>query len=184
MAFCTRCGRPIQEGQICSCSVNQMPKTNTSSKQGFWTSMKNHMGIGDPERNLTDCYERGQRIVPDSIKTNESEIPVKQYDIAVLWTLLKFERAEGRMQVTNKRVIFRACGRSMAGRTTLQHEFAIDEIAGIEARRDYKFSFLHFLGASILTSTVDSILITIFIFLLFKAKALAIILSLMVGISA
>ena len=45
------------------------------------------------------------------------------------------------MQVTNKRVIFRAPGKSIAGRTTLQHEFAIDEIAGIESRREYVFNF-------------------------------------------
>ena len=155
MKFCTRCGNQIEEGQICSCSEISSVRTSQSTSQvaifnavkvrDFIETMKNHMGIGEPARNATDCYERGQHIVPDSIKTNESEIPVKQYNIAVLRTLWKFERAEGRLQVTNKRVLFRACGRSIGGRTTLQHEFAVDEIAGIEARRDYKFSIVHLL---------------------------------------
>jgi len=181
MTFCTRCGKQIEDGQVCSCSANQLPKVDTSSAQGFWTSMKNRMGIGDPEKNATDCYERGQRIVPDSIKTNESEIPVKQYNVAVLRTLLKFERAEGRMQVTNKRVVFRAAGRSIAGRTTLQHEFAIDEIAGIEARRDYKFSLLHLLGGFLLTGICVAIVFAALGFLTAKVAALGIILALVVG---
>jgi VIT1/CCC1 family predicted Fe2+/Mn2+ transporter len=110
-------------------------------------SMKNRMGIGDPARNATDIYERGKKIVPDSIKPDEGEIPVKQYNIAILRNLFKFERSEGRMQITNKRMIFRAAGRSVGGRTTLQHEFAINEIAGIEAIRNYKFSLQYLIGA-------------------------------------
>lgn len=51
------------------------------------------------------------------------------------------------MQVTNKRVIFRAAGRSIGGRTTLQHEFSIGDISGVEARSDYKFSLLYLIFA-------------------------------------
>jgi hypothetical protein len=113
----------------------------------FLITMKNRMGIGSPERNATDTYEREMAIVPKCISANENEIPVKQYNIAILRNLLKFERAEGRIQVTNKRVIFRAAGRSVGGRTTLQHEFAVNEIAGIEAKNNYKFSFLYLIFA-------------------------------------
>jgi hypothetical protein len=62
------------------------------------------------------------------------------------------------MQVTNKRVIFRAAGRSVGGRTTLQHEFAIDEIAGIEARNNFKFSFLYLIFAILILSLASLIL--------------------------
>jgi hypothetical protein len=51
------------------------------------------------------------------------------------------------MQVTNKRVIFRAAGRSVGGRISLQHEFSINEIAGIEAIRNFKFSAQYLVGA-------------------------------------
>jgi hypothetical protein len=94
---------------------------------------------------LTDIYERKMQIVPDCLKPNENEIPVRQYTIAVLRNALRFERAEGRMQITNKRVIFRAAGRSIGGKTTVQQEFAIDELAGIEAISNYRFGFIYLL---------------------------------------
>jgi len=128
-----------------------------SSKAGeFFKSMKNRMGIGSPEKNATDAYERGMRIVPDNIRTSENEFAVKQYNVAVLRNMFKFERAEGRMQVTNKRVVFRAAGRSVGGRTTLQHEFAINEIAGIEARKNFKFSFIYLIFALLIINFTNS----------------------------
>jgi ElaB/YqjD/DUF883 family membrane-anchored ribosome-binding protein len=111
---------------------------------------KKRMGIGSPEKNATDTYEREMSIVPDCISATENEIPVRQYNIAVLRNLLRFERAEGRLQVTNKRVIFRAAGSSLRGRTTLQQEFAMDAIAGIEAKNNYKYNFLFLIFALIL----------------------------------
>jgi hypothetical protein len=129
-----------------------------SSAGNFFASMKNRMGIGSPERNATDTYERGMKIVPECISANENEIPVKQYNIAVLRNLFKLERAEGRMQITNKRVVFRAAGRSVGGRTTLQHEFAINEIAGIEAKRNYKFSFLYLVFAILIIALASFII--------------------------
>jgi hypothetical protein len=123
------------------------------------------MGIGEPATNARDPFERGMLIVPDSIAPNEGEIPVKQYNIATLHDFLG--NAEGRLQVTNKRVIFRANGRSLLGRTTVHNEFAIDEIAGIEVKRDFSFRsvrlltglimFIIFasLGSMLVASTVE-----------------------------
>jgi len=108
------------------------------------------MGIGDLERNATDTYEQGMLVVPEVIRASEGEIPVKQYNLAILRSLLSFERAEGHLLVTNKRLIFRAPGRSIAGRTTMQHEFAVNDIAGVEAHRNFKFSFLHLIGGILL----------------------------------
>jgi hypothetical protein len=149
MKSCSRCGSELEEGQICGCTafMSAAAQIDKSETGKIFESMKNRMGIGSPERNAADTYERGQRIVPDSIKPDEGEIPIRQYNIAVLRNLLKFERAEGRMQITNKRVIFRAAGRCAVGRTTLQHEFSIAEIGGIEARNNYKFSLMYFIFA-------------------------------------
>jgi hypothetical protein len=97
------------------------------------------MGIGEPEDNVTDPYERGMLVVPDCVAPNEGEVPVKQYNVATMYGT--FVSAEGRLQVTNKRVLFRATGRAVLGRTTLHNEFAIDEIAGFEAARRNKFHF-------------------------------------------
>jgi hypothetical protein len=131
-------------------------KVLNNTKMGeIFESIKNRIGIESPERNAADTYERTMAIVPDCIKANENEIPVRQYNIAILRSLLKFERAEGRMQVTNKRVIFRAAGRSVGGRTALQHEYAIDEIAGIEARSNYKFSLLYLVFAILIVAAAS-----------------------------
>ncbi len=114
---------------------------------GIWYKFKNRIGIGDPETNSTNVYERGLKIVPECISANEGEIPVRQYTVAKLSTFHKLHFAEGRLQVTNKRVIFRAPGNSITGRTILQHDFAIDEIAGIEARKEPAFQVFSYLLA-------------------------------------
>jgi len=131
---------------------------NKEKIEGIAESIKNRMGIGSPEKNATDTYEREKKIVPECISAIEDETPVKQYNIAVLRNLLKFERAEGRLQITNKRVVFRAAGRSIGGRSTLQHEFAINNIAGIEANNNYKFSVLYLVFAVIIIGVTSFII--------------------------
>lgn len=169
-SFCGLCGRPLADGEVCTCQAGQNetprapyppryqqdtgfsagPQIPVGQTQGFFASMKNRMGIGDPELNASDTYESDKRIVPDCVNANEGEVPVRQYTVAKLRSRvigIPYATAIGRVQVTNKRVIFRAPGRSIGGRTTLQHEFAIDEIAGVEARREYVFNaFDLFLG--------------------------------------
>lgn len=141
--FCKHCGKPLVDG-TCNCSGYAAAASAQSAyKPGFWESFKNRIGLGDPELNKTDAFETDLQIVPDLVKPNDAEVPVKQYTVAKLRTrigVIPYLKAVGRMQVTNKRVIFRAPGRCIAGRTTLQHEFDIDEIAGIEARREFVFN--------------------------------------------
>ena len=182
--FCTQCGRPLADGEICNCSaVNQAPYqappvnpnpgspiyTNgadgnsvninltgvAQSASSGWAKFKNQIGIGDPLVNEGDTFEKNKKIIPDVVKPNDGEVPVRQYEVANLrnrFLGIPYMRAIGRVQVTNKRVIFRAPGNCIAGRTSLQHEFAIDEIAGIEARREYVFNFWDFLLALIMLS--------------------------------
>lgn len=124
---------------------------NTDFKK-LWENIKNSAGIGDPESNKSDAFEKGKNIIPECVRPNDSEIPVKQYEIATLrnrFTFITYAKAIGRIQVTNKRVIFRAPGRSIVGRTTLQQEFSIDEIAGLETRREYLFNIWDLLVAII-----------------------------------
>jgi Flp pilus assembly protein TadD len=159
MGYCLNCGRELGEGQVCGCDASADAWDGAQGgAAGFYASMKNRMGIGVPERNATDVYERGMNIVPECIGAVEGEIPVRQYDVAVLRNMLKFERAEGRMQVTNRRVVFRVAGRSIGGRTTLQHEFSVADIAGVEARRDYKFSIIYLIFAFIILNLASIII--------------------------
>lgn len=152
--FCPHCGKPLADGESCNCA-GQAPTFNAETAKSFFEAAKNHMGIGDPELNRGDAFEKGKQIVPDCVTANEGEIPVKQYTVATLRNRIlgiPYTKAVGRIQVTNKRVIFRAPGRCLAGRTTLQHEFAIDELAGVEARREYTFNFWDLLIGLIATA--------------------------------
>ncbi len=110
-----------------------------------------------PENNAApdddnSVFERGKQIVPDCVYANDGEVPVKQYNIARLRTRLTLSKAEGRMQITNKRVIFRAPGRSILGKTVLHEEFEIGEIAGLEMRDNPHFNFLNWFGGLLLIS--------------------------------
>lgn len=160
MPYCTRCGRPLKEGEQCTCSRPQgaaAPRIDMSGFSAFLYSLGQRMGIGDPTVDPVNKYERGQKIVPQNVTPNDTEVPVKQYDLCVMRSRLKFMRAEGRLQVTNKRVIFRAKGTSLMGGTTLQHEFAVDEIAGFQILRNFRFSILDLLLAIVLSMVVSRI---------------------------
>lgn len=143
MPFCKYCGEEIFGNIPHNCphqAAEPAAKTslNVSGLKKLLGALAQHIGIG--EANL-DYFEKGKKITPDSIELNEGEIPIKQYDLAVLQTKIKLSRAEGRMQLTNKRILFRANGFSPAGKTTYQQEFALDKLDGVEIRKDYRFRF-------------------------------------------
>lgn len=90
------------------------------------------------------AFEHGLKIVPDCISANDGEIPIKQYDFAKLRTRLLLEKSYGRLQITNKRVIFRAAGRSPLGKNIFHQEFSIDQLAGVEVRCKHEFNLFNF----------------------------------------
>ena len=81
---------------------------NFSSVSTAISSIRDMSGISEPVAGNGDPYERDVPIVPDCIEPEENEIVVKQYNIAKLRTRIKFMKAEGRLMVTNRRVLFRA----------------------------------------------------------------------------
>lgn len=174
MAYCRYCGKSLVNGQ-CDCaefrkangqSINsnyqeayqkekepfliQKFNLNFSSVSGFISSVRDQSGMSEPLTNSNDPYEHNVPIVPDCIQPEENEIVVKQYNIARLRTRIKFMKAEGRLMVTNRRVLFRATGTSLTGNIAQEHQFNIDEIGGIEMHKDYKFSFLSMFGCLLL----------------------------------
>lgn len=181
--FCRFCGKSLVDGQ-CSCPEFQASlgkeaeeqykdtswedpfiipsfKLDFSSFSGFVASLRAQSGVSDP---LTDSdpYETNVAIVPDCVQAEENEIIVKQYNIARLRTRLKFMKAEGRLMVTNRRILFRAAGTSLTGNILQEHQFNLDEVGGIEMHNDYKFSILSFLGTIILNCLVSFLLMIIF----------------------
>lgn len=182
--FCIYCGNDLVNGQ-CDCpefqasmgtdsanqDQNQEPKDpfiipsfnpNFSSVSGFVSSMRDQSGMSEPSSTTGDPYEHNVAIVPDCIQPEESEIVVKQYNIARLRTRLKFMKAEGRLMVTNRRILFRAAGTSLTGNTLQEHQFNLDEIGGIEMHKDYKFSILSFFGCILLDLFAIFLMIAIF----------------------
>ena len=142
--YCRHCGVKLDPNQEHVCA-----------KPGFFKRIKDFflraIRYDDSEDVEVDYYEKGKAIVPDLIEPDECEVAIKQYDLAVLRTRHKLTRAEGKMQITNKRLVFRAAGRSPVGKTVYQSEFAIDKIDGVEIRRDYRFLFWDFLVAILLS---------------------------------
>lgn len=120
---------------------------NFSSFSSFVSSVRDQSGISEASSNIGDPYEYNVPIVPDCVQAEENEIVVKQYNIARLRTRLKFMKAEGRLMVTNRRVLFRAAGTSLTGNLLQEHEFDLDELSGIEMHKDYKFSLLNLFGS-------------------------------------
>ncbi len=121
-----------------------------SSLTRLITSIKELLGISEVTSVTTDPYERNVPIVPDCIPAEENEIVIKQYNVARLRSRLKLMFAEGRLMVTNRRILFRASGTSLTGNTVQEHQFNLDEIGGVEIHKDYKFSLLSFFGCLML----------------------------------
>ena len=179
--FCPECGTALNERGYC-----QNPDCIKHSEKSAKIPLRQKTAEEPPDPKPQKSFsEKDKLIVPDCIKSDQDEVPVKQYDIARLQTLIKGAFAEGRLQVTNKRVLFRSSGRSIAGPTSMQHEFSIEEIAGIEIRKESRFNFfttlililmsliIHAFGHSIFSHIYNSkFLGTVFMILLAAASAL------------
>ena len=160
MPNCTVCGRELNENEICECSIDitDMKKdyfrlsVKRSWVDGFvklcktgLDKLKAVMSEKDDEFNIRAVdgrFENGLKIVDQCVVATDQEKCVRQYDIACMHTPL-MKKAYGRLQVTNKRVIFRAAGRTtVAGPIITEKEFALDEVGGIDIKNDYRFSWL------------------------------------------
>lgn len=174
MKYCRFCGNQLIDGK-CECAeykrenADSKPrrpappllissfKPNFSSFSAFMSSIRDLSGMSEAASSAADPYEYNVPIVPDCIKAEENEIVVKQYNIAKFRTRLKFMKAEGRLMVTNRRVLFRASGTSLTGNLLQEHQFNLDELGGIEIHKDYKFSLMSMLLSLLLLIGVGSL---------------------------
>ena len=140
MSYCKYCGTELIKGEPHEC-----PKKPKFIRFVSWLFDKS--GVENPFRNRNQVYEREQQITPDNIALDDGEIPIKQYKVAILRSRMRCQNSEGRLQITNKRVLFRATGYSPAGKTTYQHAFSLDKIDGVEIHKDRRFRVPDFLFA-------------------------------------
>jgi len=152
-----------------------VPKHHFNSSKSvsrFVSSFQKRSGFSN------DPYEYNIPIVPECVQPIENEVVVKQYNIAKLRSRLKFMKADGRLMVTNRRILFRAAGTSLTGKVLQEHEFDIDELAGIEIHQDYKFSFLNLFGGLLFEVFLYYLFFALFFHMAYRGPALGIILSL------
>ena len=169
--FCGYCGRELADGETCGCRLQEkttesdyfkisfskesvqkvrdrIAETGKKLNENISSSGKNTSSESYNEPSETDdmvhavdgSYEKDLKIVDTCIVPMEREIPIRQYKIAELRTPF-LKKAFGRLQVTNKRVVFRAAGNSFLGPIITEKEFAIEELSGVEVKSDYNFSF-------------------------------------------
>lgn len=199
MPFCPQCGKKLEEGELCSCPMS-VAKRNAANAQG---NMNNAGGevdlVGKISKsfstlkdNIKDCYEGlfkgkyyeiGENVIPDNVNANDSEIAIKQYDnVARLKSVGKLSWAFGKILLTNKRLIFRAPGYSpISGKTILQYEFALDKLAGFEAKRAPKFSIWDLIGAFFVGSFGGGLVSLLMKFCSEGSNALGLIFGLVLG---
>ncbi len=198
MPYCTKCGKQINEGEVCSCvSDNRNPQQQNReimSETGKYVryatgeikgSVVNSVNTWKTDIKNTDAYERNISIVPDTLSGDEDEIPIKQYNhIARLRSRMLLTWAEGKMQITNKRLIFRAPGRCLlAGKQVLQHEFDIDDVSGVEFKENYRCVFLDVLFAFLIFFFGCGLIGTIFSSMYIGTAAIAVILGIIAGVA-
>jgi len=83
------------------------------------------------------------KIVPEVITPCQGETGVKQYHCTCLRSRLFGLKADGFLQVTNKRTIFRASGKSITGNSIIQSEVPIEDVSGISMYKGTYFSIKH-----------------------------------------
>lgn len=152
--YCKHCGEKLTPGIEHNCP------TRIGKISAFLRKLLNNFSKNNKVDD-EDYFEREKSIVPDIVKPDNGEIVIKQYKLAKLRSRIKATKAEGRMQVTNKRILFRAAGKAPLGKTVFQSEFDIARIEGVILRKDFRFKWLDFfisLGLYLLTFGLTAVL--------------------------
>ena len=159
MKYCKKCGTALNDFEKCpNCGDLSLPKIISDAKDFvikavLWLLSRIGFCFGSSEAAI-NAFERNKKIIPDCFKPNQDEVTIKQYNIAKLRSRILQKYAEGRLQITNKRIIFRAAGFSLMGNTALQYEFIIGEIGGIDVKKTYRLSFLNLLLCLLLSAFI------------------------------
>lgn len=180
--FCTRCGKPLEDGEQCNCKPKESSVISTC--KSVLGKLAERMGVWEDAKQPNDIFESNKYIVPDVVKANDDEVPVKQYDVATLRSRIRGQYAKGRLQVTNKRLIFRAAGVSYKGGITSHHEFALEETAGIEVKVSNRVSPLNIILGILSALILCPVFSGIFERLSAQTEGFALFLSIMLALAS
>lgn len=93
-------------------------------------------------------------LLRDKITPAEGEISVRTYLCTYYHSRILGLQSQGYLAVTNKRVIFQACGTSNAGPSVIQSEVPIEDVSGISSYKGTYFSLGRLLSAWILSAAL------------------------------
>ncbi len=147
--FCTKCGKELLDGKKCDCQQKNTALPEIKTK---FNNLLIKLGFVKTTEEKHTLFENDLNIVPDIICADDGETPIKQYSIANLRSRIKQNYAKGKLQVTNKRILFRAAGFSSKGKILTQQEFSLAEIAGVEIKKTNRISGLNILLTNLLIS--------------------------------
>ena len=159
--YCTKCGKALAEGERCDCK-----KSGFNITKDLFADIAKTSGAEAEKVSDHNLVEKDKRIVPDCVRPDDGEQPIKQYRLAKLRSRIRGQYAEGRLQITNKRLLFRATGIASFGKSVAQEEFAVNEISGIEVKKGNRLSGLNVFAAVLLggmaTITAQGIVSTLY----------------------
>jgi len=145
--FCTECGTKLSGSQSCVCTAVPMPADDYVFQSGSIypeSSVSPAKEIMEEHEVTPEYTHYDTQNVPDYLSLAEDEIPVRQYSVVAFRNRIRCTCAKGYMHVTSKRVIFKAEGRGIYKHSAIHREFILNEVSGINAVSNYRFSILHF----------------------------------------
>lgn len=90
-------------------------------------------------------------MLKDSVTPAEGEASVRAYHCTYYKSRLLGLSASGYLEVTNKRVIFQALGKSSAGTSVIHSEVPVADVSGISSYKGTYFSFGHLVTAFVVS---------------------------------
>ncbi|MCL2528452.1 MAG: hypothetical protein FWE42_08530 [Defluviitaleaceae bacterium] len=163
--FCTQCGNQLPEGQVCACTIKLPPEPppvlanepKIQKSQSTIPKVEKHAQSKPIPANIKTYVDKpvttkeanekvietphaSANMVPGQVKPMSGEVPIKQYHIANINNLLRINRTAGYLEITSKRIIYRAEKHTYISSSTTHNEFAIEEIAGLEVTNNHRFS--------------------------------------------
>jgi len=104
-----------------------------------------HENIKKPIATKPEAKIENDAIIPEpepkQTTTPDHETTAKQYHIVNLRNLLRINRAAGYLEVTDKKIAFRAENDFIGRKMIIKREYSIKGIAGIEAVSNHRLSF-------------------------------------------
>ena len=125
--------KPVAEPQ-----QNTVPDSRNTSEPEFdigktANEIKNTIkhSVDDISKKYNTKYNLPKQLMPEVVCKCEEEKHVKQYNFMRMSLPIAGYNANGLLQVTNKRIIYKTCGSSIMGNEHTHSEISIDDVAGI-----------------------------------------------------